>query len=395
MPSQQWLVLGQVGYGFKGLERRSTGPAAALRLADPPAPSGSAVAWIRYQDVVADRIQTWQAADGEVDDSGPVARRMVWTGLGFDVRPEAAREVASPAGLAPTFLVVDEPSAGRSVHRSVYCCSRVRSAGLVFSRIWSGQAQARDSLASAVTHASNHSPDLLYRLSDESRQATNLLKGTEIELKFSLAGDVSPWTIGSRFATLVQNGELEGFVPDVGNELQRWTYEQNTFAIERDGRSLGYVAFMLTHTGEYNVKYKLYEEDGLRRSETFEPNVSIKPSDFADYLTPKFSGCTITLLPQMTRSRFDVNVLSVRTGHFFGLETDEVHAGGQVLRQLELEYHKSQAATEVDIATIEPELFRLRDLAAAKLDDWGVPFELGYYSKLSFLKRVLDATPVG
>ena len=223
-------------------------------------------------------------------------------------------------------------------------------------------------------------------MSDESRQTTNFFPDIEIELKFTFDSEVSPWVVTSRFAEAVQRGELLDFIPDVGNEYQRWSYEQDTFALERDGVSAGYAAFMLTPSGEYVVKYKMYPADGLRRQETFDMNVQIEPAQFEDYLHNALPDTTVIPLPHLTRSRFDVNVQSTRTGHYFGLEMDEVTAAGHTLRQLELEYHRSQLVAGCEQDSVEPELMRLRDLVAATLSEWDYRYQVGYLSKLSFLK---------
>lgn len=93
-------------------------------------------------------------------------------------------------------------------------------------------------------------------------------------------------------------------------------------------------------------------------------------------------------LPYLRRTRFDVNVESSVAGHFYGLEMDEVESETKIMRQLEIEYHRSRACYGVERRTVEPELTRLADEAERLLRTWGVAAERGYLSKLAFRKEV-------
>jgi len=388
MPASVWLILGQVGFGFAGLEAGTAQGGFAVRLPDPPAVP-PAVVWLRYDEIEADELVWCPGTDRRADGQVPAltGRTAVWSGVAFDARTQALRLGGDDGRPAPTFLVYERlGDSGDELHRTVYACSRIRESGLLFARVGEDGAASASPLLSSVQRVAQANPDVLRRMSDESRQCTNFFPDIEIELKFTFEQEVSPWAVTSDFAAAVQRGELADFIPDVGNEYQRWSYEQDTFALERDGASVGYAAFMLTPSGEYVVKYKMYPADGLRRQETFDMDVRLDPSQFENYLRNALPGTTVLPLAHLTRSRFDVNVQSTRTGHYFGLEMDEVTAAGHTLRQLELEYHRSQLVADCDEAAVEPELMRLRDVVAGMLTERGYRYSVGYLSKLSFLK---------
>lgn len=394
MSVTRWLVLDEIGPGFKGLRVSDERPLVAIRLVNADRPVGT-TEWLAYDEVVGDRLQVWDRSGGPSRDEEWRPAQPFHTQLPFDRRPDAhdlAGEFpgATGRGLVPVLLVAERAGAGH-VERAVYSCSRIRQSGMLFSRIWRGEHPAGHTLADTVSQACTEGRHLHERFSDESAQSQQFEDGVEIELKFTLLDEVSPWVLASDLAAAVQRRELDGFLPDLGNELQRWSYEQETFAVEGPAGKSGYVAFMHYYDGTYIVKYKFFEQDTLRRIEQFDEGVVLKPEEFADYVRSKIPGAEIRALPHLTRARFDVNVESALTGHFFGLEVDEVHAGGRVLRQLEIEYHKSRACDGVSAQSVEPELHRLSKEAGRLLSTWGVRADLGYLSKLTFLKEAAAA----
>lgn len=336
-----WLVLGRPGLGFKGLEHDADSGGVAVLLSHPLVGSEDAMGWLRWNDLIATSAMRWSSGvSGAVEQVESVAAGPVWSGVPFDDRADALRGLTPDHGagrLIPTFLIVESGTPTQTT-RSVMCLSRLRSAGLVFSLVWSDRCPATEPLIETVRRAAAADPQALHRLTDESRQTVNLSEGTEIELKCTFREPIDVVDVMTRFQGLLHRRELDGFLPDVGNETQRWTYEQDTYAIHRDGESLGYAAFGHTATGLVDVKYKLYRTDALRRAETFDDGMTVSQDGQVDFLREKFPNCQLKALPHMTRVRFDVNVQSARTGHFYGLETDEVHADGRVLNQLEIEY---------------------------------------------------------
>jgi hypothetical protein len=394
------LVFAEVGTVFRGLEAPRSAAVSAIRLPASSEPIGT-TEWLTYHDVVADRHLHWSQAGQPPDrDHAFPTPQAVFTGLPFDRRTgdlyRLQSEPITPAcgRMVPTFLV-GEWRGGGGVERAVYSCSRVRESGMLCSRIWAGPVAADDSLVATIEHACRQEPGLLARFTDEGSQTTRFDADTEIELKLTLLDETAPWEVAHRLADAVQRRALPGFVPDLGNELQRWTYEQDTFEVTGPPDRTGYIAFMTMHDGTYEVKYKFFAEDTLRRFERCVEGVVLEPSQFEDYIRSSVDGAEFRPLPHLRRTRFDVNLESARTGHYFGLETDEVWAEGSVLRQLEIEYHKSRAAFGVTAASVEPELFRLSDEVRRLLVKWSIEVDVGYLSKLSFLRQVARSTVSG
>jgi hypothetical protein len=385
--TDRWLVLQPPAVAFLGNRQPATAPATAFRLPPTDHPPG-AVAWIRYDDVITDHINHWGYPDHAPEQALPGTWCPVLTGAPYDQRPHAAAPHHSPSSLGPTFLVQIAQRAGGSQLRHVYSCARMRVAGLLFARVWSGPAESGEPVRETIRRAVADNGELLLRQSDETAQTINFNETTEVEAKFTLTADAGLWEVSRHFAEALMSGRLTGFIPDVGNEMQRWSYPQVTFGLRRDGRSAGYAAFIRRTDGGYIVKYKLFTEDTLCRSETFDFGVTIEQSGFEEYLRQRLPDLTLTRLPDLVRTRFDVNVISEATGHYFGIESDIVIAEGHRLRQLELEYHKSQATYQASSDTIESELFRLKDLVDQELRSAGFEANFGYYSKLSFLRDI-------
>jgi hypothetical protein len=227
-------------------------------------------------------------------------------------------------------------------------------------------------------------------ISSEMHQFTNFHKDIEIEVKLTVATETSPAAIADHFVGLVERNGLPGFVSDLGNEMQRWEYNQTTFEILSPDHETGYMGFVRQPDGTYVIRHKTFPRDTLRRREVFHHGVRSGPEEFETYLAEAFPELRFRRLPELSRSRFDVNLESTATGHFFGIETDEVVADGQVMRQVEMEYHKSRRIPCVSPDDIESELFRLQDLVLAELKSIGIEADAGYRSKLTFLRDIVD-----
>lgn len=389
-----WLILDEIGSNFPGVGAPTSPSLIAVRLAPYKALAGT-TEWLRYREVTADRIQLLSRSGARLEDRPCSPEESIWTGIPFDKRTDARRlgPVDAASGLdqqrlIPTFLVTEEDMTNGTAQTHVYCCSRIRESGMLFSRIWSGTGRPGASPAVSIRTACKEQSGLLYRFTDEYIQTTRFESDFEIELKLTLLEHSSPWEIACGLTDAVQDRRIRGFIPDLGNEFQRWAYEQDTFEILAPEDKSGYVAFMRDADGSYVVKYKFFSEDALRRIEKFDEGLRIEREEFVDYIKSAIKGAQVQPLPHLVRTRFDVNVESAATGHFFGLEMDEVRAGGKVLQQLEIEYHKTRACYGADASRIDSELSRLGDEAEGLLDEWGIKVKRGYLSKLSFLKEI-------
>jgi hypothetical protein len=247
-----------------------------------------------------------------------------------------------------------------------------------------------DTLAAAL----GHSVTLGDRVGTENQTWTHFEEGIEIETKVSLNGSVGIWPLSSDISTRIGSDDFPGFVPDVGNEMQRWQFFQHTYEVLTPAAEVGYLAFIAEPAGTYLLKHKRFPVDALRREETFRTHVVVRDQDFDAYLADQYPSYAVRRLGSFARARFDVNLESAATGHFFGIEIDEVTVigTGEVLRQVELEYHRSRVHEGLDGTTIDGEMARLADLVVAYLQRNGIVAEQTYYSKLSFLRDRLAVT---
>jgi hypothetical protein len=264
-------------------------------------------------------------------------------------------------------------------------CTRMRTVGTVFARVARFVVQPDEPLDSVVAHAIELSTPIRQSVVTEWQGWEKFHQGVEIELKLSLLDEVGIWGLSSALVGAVQRGELTGFVPDVGNELQRWERDQRSFEVLHPPADAGYLAVVNSRNATF-VRHKRFTRDSLRRGESFAEFEWTE--DAPELIRRRFPEYHVRELPSFSRSRFDVNLESVRTGHFFGIEIDEVVTSEpkRILRQVELEYHRSRLHEGLDGSSIEAELMRLAELVESFLSQRSVRFERSHYSKLSFLR---------
>jgi hypothetical protein len=281
------------------------------------------------------------------------------------------------------------------VRVEVLACARVRAVGVLFVRAAEFTGSAEDSMASLVCRVLDRCGDLNDRIAGEWMAYTVHEPGTEIEVKFNLTGRRTPWELALHFAHLTAIGGLTDFIPDVGNELQRWHFLQHTFEMTAPPESRGYLAFLPDPNGNQLIKRKTFGEDALRRQEDFRNHVPI-PEPLGDFVAAEYPDLSTRQLSSFYRTRFDVNLESTRTGDCFGIEIDEVvlHENGAVLRQAEIEFHRARVHFGITPATVEPELARLAELVRAELAALDEETEQSYYSKLTFLREQHEASAV-
>lgn len=282
--------------------------------------------------------------------------------------------------------LIQEPD---QVHVEVLSCARVRAVGVLFARAAELTVSSADSMASLVCRVLDRCGELNDRIAGEWMAYTTHEAGTEIELKFTLAGRRTPWELALHFANRTAAGVLTDFIPDVGNELQRWHFLQHTFEITAPPEARGYLAFMPDPNGTQLIKRKTFAHDALRRHEDFRNHVPVPGDSLADFVAAEYPDLTTRRLSSFHRTRFDVNLESTRTGDCFGIEIDEVviPETGAVLRQAEIEYHRTRVHLGMTSATLEPELARLAEIVKRELAAMGEETEQSYYSKLTFLRQ--------
>lgn len=314
------------------------------------------------------------------------------------LRPSAEQEgeqgprATDLSPLAPLMLLRTH-AADEHLHTEVLMSARVRTSGLLYVRVARFEHPADIGLSDLVATALAHATALQDRVRMESDGFLTYEEGVEIEQKITLLDEASIWALTKEMWTALENREFPGFITDPGYELTRWHLVQHNFEVLAPADRSGHYAFQLRPNGKYHLKMKTFPEDALRRSERFRWDVEVPGNDFEAYLTREFPDLRFERLPSFRRTRFDLNVQSVITGHYFGIETDELtlsDAGGQRLRQVEIEYLKTRWHAGMDPSSIDSEMNRLVDLLTAFLAERGITSERGFYSKLSFLRDSLS-----
>lgn len=295
---------------------------------------------------------------------------------------------AELSNLAPLMLLRTH-SANTRPRTEVLMCARVRTSGVTFVRVAEFDHGHETPLSELVSRAFEHSTALRDRVRMESDGFVEYEDGVEIEQKITLLDEISIWSLTKEIWAAVENGELPGFITDPGYELTRWHLVQNNFEVLAPADKSGHYAFLARPDGKYHLKMKTFPEDALRRREAFRWNVEVPDADFATYLAREFPNLRFRKLPTFWRTRFDLNVQSVTTGHYFGVEIDEVtlaDAPHRKLRQVEIEYLKTRWHDGMDSLSIDTEMNRLTDLLESLVSKQGVATERSFYSKLSFLR---------
>jgi hypothetical protein len=393
--SAEWLLLGDPAYQYP------LAAAGALPAVVTPLPAGTRHSEVRYASAYLRGAEATTSSAVIVRSPHELAYQHLgqtvpaWDS-GYFQTPliDALAEGSGTAGVVTALRTAAPLAVLRliqlqdQVHVEILTCARVRAVGVLFARAAELTASPADSMASLVCRAFDRCSDLNDRIAGEWMAYTTHEAGTEIELKFTLTGSRTPWELAAHFAHRTASGALTDFIPDIGNELQRWHFHQHTFEITAPPEARGYLAFMPDPNGTQLIKRKTFAQDGLRRHEDFRNHVPIA-DDLAAFVDREYPDLTTRRLRSFNRTRFDVNLESTRTGDCFGIEIDEVvlPETGAVLRQAEIEYHRTRVHLGMTPATLEPELARLAEIVGLELAALGEPAEQSYYSKLTFLRQ--------
>jgi hypothetical protein len=219
------------------------------------------------------------------------------------------------------------------------------------------------------------------------------LAGKEAEYKFTLPAGANIWALTASFHDTVKRGGLPGYVLEYRDEFQTWDYVNHLFEVLAPEPERGYVSFIPTTDGRYTRKRKWYVQDALTRREEISSGISIEGS-IEEYLRDYFDAET-RQLPSFRRVRYDVNFESIETGHVYGAFFDHcslLEAPEVALVQCELEYLRSRTMLRPDEGAVLPELGALAERTRTFLGARRQPFHESFYSKLSFLRDVVDGT---
>jgi hypothetical protein len=379
-------------------------PLLAAELAAEPGVGRRAMEFLRRPQTASSSVSVI-GVEGTVRtvDLGPESVE-TWASLGFTA--ELAARLSGPqdpAGsgeligggldtLAPLMLLRTHRKAEQPF-TEVLMCGRVRSIGTLFVRVAQFTHTAEAGINELISGALERSASLQDNVRIEGNAYTAYEKGIEIEQKVNLLDEVSIWSVTQSLWSAVENGEFTGFITDPGYELTRWHFRQHNFEVTAPASEIGHIAFQETPSGTYQLKLKRFAEDALRREEIVYKGIEIPDADFAGYLRRNYPSIQFKHLPSFTRTRFDINVQSVITGNYFGVETDEVlllDQDGPKLRQVEMEYLETRWHEGMDPSNIDEDMERLTGLVERHLADRGIAAERSFYSKLSFLKGCLE-----
>ncbi|WP_240044946.1 hypothetical protein [Streptomyces alboflavus] len=295
---------------------------------------------------------------------------------------------AGLSALGPLLLLRTHTTAS-DPFTEVLICARYRANGTLFVRTARFTHAAEIDLADLVARALEYRTELQDHMRIESNAYINCEEDIEIEQKVTLLDEASIWSLTKDMWTAVEAGEFPGFITYPGYELTRWHFVQHNFEVTGPAEEVGHYAFQENPGNRYQLKMKKFPADAVRRQETFRKGVEVPGGDFEAYLAREFPALSFRRLPSFRRTRFDVNVHSLATGHGFGIETDEVTVdavGGRKLRQVEMEYLETYRHEGLDATTIDDEMERLTRLVESYLARTGVASERNHYSKLSFLR---------
>jgi hypothetical protein len=225
------------------------------------------------------------------------------------------------------------------------------------------------------------------------------LPDTELEFKFNIRSDYNFYTINRLFFEKLDRGEIDGFMPQLGDEIQHWSYDNNFCEILPNTEGVrGYVSIMYwskkkrSNWDERAVTYKkkLFHEDTLERWERNYHNLTVEGTpeeSLANYFNLPLVSC-----PDWRRTRLDIACEAYETGNIFFLNFEDSRIYNDSspegrLQQCEIEYHKTRGVP--DERLIYRDFERLGQAMEQFMAEIGLPYQKTNYSKLTFLKEYM------
>ncbi|MFH8794033.1 hypothetical protein [Streptomyces sp. NPDC017941] len=381
-------------------------PALVAELAAEAGDATRAMEFLRPEHTASQALTVVRATGQERPLSPPAAPLPTWSCTHFpaDFTAYLGRVLTTEGGIPDSadatlsalgpLLLLRTHTAASGPFTEVLICARYRTNGTLFVRTARFEHATDIGLADLVARALEYRTELQDHMRIESNAHINCEEDIEIEQKVTLLDEASIWSLTKDMWTAVEAGDFPGFITYPGYELTRWHFVQHNFEVTGPADEVGHYAFQENPGNRYQLKMKKFPADALRREETFRKGVEVPGGDFDAYLSREFPALGFRRLPSFRRTRFDVNVHSLATGHGFGIETDEVTvdaAGGRKLRQVEMEYLETYRHEGLDATTIDDEMERLTRLVEAHLAKAGIASERNHYSKLSFLRDCVAA----
>lgn len=226
------------------------------------------------------------------------------------------------------------------------------------------------------------------------------IPGTELEQKFNIKQSYNFYALNERFYAALADGEIAGFRPHLGDEIEHWSYDNDCFEIApNEKRVAGFVSVMHWSRKKrvrfdepvVTFKKKIYREDTLEHGEH---NYHFQSLDTpAGEALSHFFELPLNPLPRWRRVRLDVACEYLPTGDIYILNFEDsrindVYDSAGRLQQCEIEYLKTRGKPD------ENNIYRgfnaLAQAAESFIQAQGLDVEKSHYSKLTFLKEFQD-----
>ena len=299
---------------------------------------------------------------------------------------------ATVGSLVPAFVVRDDLDG-----RHLYSQIRFALEDALFVRTTEKPVATEpvEDLAWVPDAVARHAEHALF-LNNHQRYYRKCLADSEVEVKFTLDGAVDIWDLTADAYRRIDTGDMAGYVPEYRDEFQQWDFPTRLYEVT-DPERPGYISFIPTPDGRHLVKQKQFAADCLVRKESISGAQRL-PGTTEDFIRHSV-GDAYRKLPAVRRVRYDVNFESMPSGHVYGIFFDRVSVIGAphvAMSQCEVEYLRSRTAIAPDPDRMFRELEGILAWIRAFLDERGVDYVEGYYSKLSFLRDALaDGRVVG
>ena len=227
---------------------------------------------------------------------------------------------------------------------------------------------------------------------------------TELEQKFDIEGAYNYHTVNVLWYEELASGKIPGFVPQLGDEIQHWAYDNDFYRIlpNPEGEA-GYVSIMhwsrkrkldaatpvqsAWNDPVVTFKKKLYVTDAMERWERNYAEQRIVGSP--EETLAKFFKLPLKRLPSWRRTRYDLACESTRSGNVFMINFEDSRvwndssAAGR-LQQCETEYLKTRGTPNLE--AIYEDFHRLNECVEAFMRRHGIGYRKSNYSKLTFLE---------
>lgn len=324
----------------------------------------------------------------------------------------------------PTFCEIAKNNLQYSVNSDTFICSNLVENELPLAVVYFEEnnlviSHLLTRIEKQITHfikppspISNCKPENLLDTLRESFEVDHLylnnfecyyIKGmpdTELEQKFNIKGEYDYHVLNRQWYEALDNRDITGFAPQLGDEIQHWSYDNDFCCIlPNPERIAGYVSIMhwsrirKTSWDDPVVTYKkkLYQEDALERWERNYVNLRIVGTP--EQSMADFFKLPLISLPSWRRTRYDMACEAVETGNVFMINFEDSRVRNDYsqkgrLQQCEIEYLKTRGQPNEGL--IYSDLAKLSNAVEAFICSLGLVCERTNYSKLTFLKEYVE-----